>query len=258
MSGKFSISGAVGNAYTFIGREWRYLLRFSLFPLGLNLLTNVFVFSQQETMSLPLSIIWNLPASAAAAWFVFIEVRLLLLGERLTNLPDDPAYLNDRRRSMTLCVIMFLLIYMLGMGIMKFHAWSQIQGPEAMTSLSLLALFLLGVGLWAMRFAPAPILAAVGQPVAPYIRKVNGAGISFRLLGLLVLSILPLSICTAVLAQLLLPNLTVEQLQRGVPLELVLLDAPFAVACWAVTGAACSYALKEILGEKNGRKDVKP
>lgn len=258
MSGKFSITGAVKKGYGFIGKEWRYLLRFSLFPIGLNLLTNLFVFLQQENMSLPFSIIWNLPASAAAAWFVFIEVRLLLLGERVTNLPEDPAYLDDRRRSMTICIIMFLLIYMIGMGIMKFHAWSQVTGSEVMNPVSLAALFLLGIGLWALRFTPAPILAAVGQPIAPYVRKVNGAGISFRLLGLFMLAILPFSLLTAVLAQVLLPNLTVEQLQKGVPLELVLLDAPFAVGCWCIMGAACSFALKEIMGEKGGKKDVRP
>lgn len=254
MSGKFSISGAVRNAYAFVGKEWRYLLRFSLFPIGLNLLTNVFVFSQQESISLPFSIIWNLPACAATAWFVFIEVRLLLLGEKITALPEDPAYLESRKRSMTLCITMFLLLYMTTMAIMGFQMWSRAQSSDIMDVVSMGALFLLGVGLWAVRFAPAPILAAVDQPIKPYLEKVHGAGISFRLLGMYMLAILPIILFFMVLRSIVMPDVELTKLT----LEVVLLDAPLAVSIWCVLGAACSYALKEILGTTGGRKDVRP
>lgn len=257
MSGKFSITGAVRNAYAFIGKEWRYLLRYSLLPVGANMLTNLFIYSQQGSISLPFGIIWNLPACAVTAWFVFIEVRLLLLGERVTALPEDPVYLENRKRCLNLCIPMFLLVYMTAMAVMGFQEWSRLRSQEMLDAVSLLALFILGVGLWAMRFAPAPILAAVDEPIAPYIKKVNGAAISLRLLGLYILSVLPLSALFALLVVILLQDIRLESLNK-LPFELALLDAPLAVAIWCVLGAACCFALKEILGTAGNRKDARP
>lgn len=249
MSGsQFSITGAVRNAYAFVGREWRYLLKLGLLPMGVGLVTKGVLFALQSDLTATAVSLWNLPAAAMTGWFIFYEARLLLLGERGDGLPQNPAFLAQRKRCMSLCVITFLLFYMAAKGIMDFHVWSvgqTVSGEN--TFLFAAGALLFGVGIWGLRFMLAPILAAVDYPVRRYMKIVNGAGISFRVLGLMALGSLPVLAVFFTLAALFLPPIVPSQ-QLDVPLPLVLLDVPMVLLIWAVLAAAGCYALKEILG----------
>src|SRR3990172_10766273 len=109
---KFNILQAIREAYTFVGREWLYLLKSASLPMAVQICTSLFIQFQREGASLIESYLWGMPATVLVAWFVFLEMRLLLLGEQLDKLPHNPEYLAARQHAMKLSVITSLLFNM--------------------------------------------------------------------------------------------------------------------------------------------------
>lgn len=247
----FSITRAVRNAYIFVGLEWRYLARIAVLPMGLNLLTElaILILIQQpsnfEEPSLLSAALLNIPAIAFSAWFMFAEARLILLGERTDNLPADPAYREERQRDLSISVLIFILFYL---GLMAFlNYWFLIHDLDPLgqnLTYTTIGLLLFCAGVWAVRFGVAHILSAVGYPVRRYIYRVNGLGISFRLLGMALLCMLPILLAMMFVMMIVMPDM--KSLQPSV--TTVILDAPMSFAIWSVMTAAACFALKEILG----------
>ncbi|HYD18302.1 MAG TPA: hypothetical protein VEF76_07480 [Patescibacteria group bacterium] len=247
---QFSIISAVRNAYVFVGREWRYLVKISLLPMGFNLLTEFVIFFMIKEPTMFEAVVWNIPATALTGWFMFAEARLILLGERTDDLPQDPALRAERQRDLSASILMFLLFYMGFMIFLAYQVFTQQMNPTGQNlTYTTIGMLLFGAGIWAARFGVAHILAAVGYPVRRYIYRVNGLGISFRLIGMALLAMLPILAATLFVVTLAMPDLTFKPTPAS-----IILDAPMSFAIWAVLTAASCFALKEILGrapEKN-------
>lgn len=255
MSGsKFNMAAALRSGYLFVGREWRYLVRFSLLPIGVSLIVDLALyFQKREPQSFFEDFLWNLPAVALAGWFMFLEARLLLLGERAGHLPSDGAYLAERRQSMSACVMVWILFNMATTTLWGYLVWGMNQKNPVV---NFFWLFLVGGGIWGIRFAVAHLLAAVGYPIRRYIFQVNGVAISLRLAALYLLASLPVGLVEFGFLSMILPEDTggapdftsLMNLPQNLAVTAIVMQKIADLISAALTTAAFCYALKEMLG----------
>ncbi|MEZ0226943.1 MAG: hypothetical protein ACAH83_20495 [Alphaproteobacteria bacterium] len=260
-STSFNIPASIRNGYLFVVQEWQYLARFSLLPFGITLITSVLMYHQRREFSIFEDFLWNAPAYALLGWFLFLEARLLLLGERASMLPDDPAYTAERRNAMWACIAVFMLFIMGYRTLFAYLVWGF---DKKNAIINFFWLFLIGAGIWAIRFAVAYILAAVNYPIRRYIFQVNGIFISLRLAGLYFLTVLPLAIAEYGLTTMILPE---EARKKFVEQQHILMNLPESTAVSLMTVSAVSdilggilataafaYALKDMLGRPRQEK----
>lgn len=246
-NGRFGIIRAVKNAWIFTVAQRGYLARIGLLPLCLQAGTAVLLQQFAPSASMPEAFLWTLPANLTLAWFMFAEVRLLLLGERLDRLPQDEAFLQERRRAMKLSVIILLLLDM-ATGVL-FFAWLAVSAfPPVARALSQAAMTALL--LWTLRYSVAHVAAAVGYPLKDFLRRVQGPMFALRLAGMGLLCAMPLYYLLAVVLVSALPadgEPTAAQIMLG-----ICISAPVSLLALALMNAAAVFALKEILGRGEG------
>jgi hypothetical protein len=252
---RFSIIEAVKNAHLFVGREWAYLLKAALLPVLLQAGTSLFVYFQRPAASEIESYLWGFPATVLFAWFVFIEMRLLLLGERLDRLPKENAYLVDRRRAMQASVLTGLLFYMgMAAGTSAFLNMAHDDSFGVDWMLTSAGMMVLSLIFWGLRFGVVPVLASVLHPVRPFLRQVEGFMFSLRLLSMGLLCLIPPAILMQGAVVMLvgrvedpsaLPELT--DLQKGM---IIVISAPLSMLVTALLNASVAEALKQIIGRR--------
>lgn len=263
MSGSnFNMPMAIRSGYLFVGREWRYLARFSLLPIGLTLITDLLMYYQKREISMFEDYLWNIPALAFFGWFMFLEARLLLMGERVDNLPQDQAYLLDRRRGMSACVLVWLLFIMGRTTLIAYLSWGIGKNNPL---INFFWLFLIGAGIWGIRFAVAHILAAVGYPIRRYIFQVNGIIISLRLAGLYLMACIPVALVEFGLTSLMLPEAAkgtiidakmLENLPESTAISLLVMEDLCDIVSMTLATAVFCYALKDMLSRPREEKTV--
>jgi hypothetical protein len=251
---RFSILTAVREAYVFVGREWVYLFKAGLLPMGLQLVTAFFVHFQLPDASPIEAYLWGLPATVLFSWFIFAETRLLLLGERLHALPADPAHLARRRRAMQASVASSLLF---NMGIvaalsllLTMEGSAQWKQSPALTAFSFALLALL---FWALRFGVVPLLAAVEYPLRPVLQQVRGAMFSLRLMGMAIICVLPVTFAFRLFVSSVVAGAAVDaetplKLTEAQQAALIGASAPVSLLIAALLTAAAVSALRQILG----------
>lgn len=255
---KFSIRAACRTAFGFFAREWEYLLKAGLPPILAQFATGVFLQFQRQDAGLIETSLWNLPATLLFSWFVFLTARRALLGEKLDNLPADPAYLRDRQQAMSAAVLMgalFSLCFSLGWMVMLVLLYNNQNNPHPTNGIG--AMLVMGAMFWGLRFIVAPVLAAVHHPVRPVIRLTWGLLFSLRILGLILLAGLPPFTVFSMLVTACLrfnhPDVTVpSQITLQTP-EILFFVALNALLWWAITAlvtGALVAALRQILGTR--------
>jgi len=254
---KFSILEAVGNAYLFAGREWLYLLKAGSLPVLVQIGTSLFVQFQREDASAIEAYLWGLPATVLFAWFMFLETRLLLLGERLDCLPPGRDYFRKRQHNMKLAVIISLLFNMsmsAAITLLLLAAESGRWGTD--WPLTLGGVFIIGAMLWGVRFGVLPILAAVGYPFRSFLRQTQGMMFSLRLIGMGIACLFPV----AFLFQIFIVSFIGKGADMTSQIKLTAMEqttviaasAPFSLIIAALMNAAAVYALKQLLGGRRG------
>lgn len=264
-SSTFNIPMAIRSGYQFVIQEWQYLARFSLLPFGVSLITAVVMYhmslEQKKEFSIFEDFLWNVPAFALFGWLMFLEARLLLLGERAGTLPEDPDYAAERRNAMWACIAVLMLFVMGYRTLFAYLLWGF---DKKNAIINFFWLFLIGAGIWAIRFSVAYILAAVNYPIRRYIFQVNGIFISLRLAGLYFLSVLPVAIAEYGLTTLILPE---EARKKFVEQQHILMTLPESTAVALITvltlsdiiagilvTATFGYAMKDMLGRPRQEK----
>ncbi|MDE1151946.1 MAG: hypothetical protein PW788_05345 [Micavibrio sp.] len=267
MSSRFSITQAVVDGFGFAKREWRALARMSVLPLGAGIITQIAIgLETSNDLSPYAEFIYTLPALILSARFMFQVTRLRLLGEREENLPADPAYLAARQQALRASILLWLVVNAAATVIVGYFEWlSVVAGASVMQGAAsgappvineshffynIIGLLLMVCAIWGVRFAAGHLILAVEYPLAPYLRRVRGFGISLRLLGLSFLIAFPASFAFLGVIQLLAPD---GKMPSPVPFAFfVVLNNIISFVCLSVLTAAACAALKEIMGRKDG------
>jgi len=254
-SGKFNIFEAVKDAYIFAGREWLYLLKAGLLPVIVQAGVSLFIQFQRPDASHIETYLWGLPATALFAWFTFVEMRLLLLGERLNRLSTDSAAVAERRHALQLTMILSLLFNM-GLSALSALLLLTMGAGAAANSwaLSLAGMFILGGIFWSLRFGIVPILASVHYPIRPVIQRTWGMMFSLRLIGMGMICLFPVAIVFQILTSLFVrvpADAGVEaKMSLSQQVLFLMMGAPLSLVVSALLNAAAAYALKQILGSR--------
>jgi hypothetical protein len=256
-NGRFSILEAVRSAYIFLGREWLYLLKAGMLPMSMQIISIIFVQFQRPNATLIEAYLWGLPATVLFSWFMFLEVRLLLLGERVDRLPQDRAYLEARLQAMKISVMMSVIFNMAltaALALLNMMAVSGDWGKELLITFAALAL--IGGIFWGVRFIIAPILAAVHYPIRPVLQQTWGMMFSLQLLGMAILSFFPVVVFFEIITTGFLSK-TLEEagevhLTTHEQIVVITVIAVRALLLATVLNAAAAYALKQILGSQRG------
>jgi hypothetical protein len=248
---RFSIFEAIQKAYVFVGRERSSLLMYGAAAMALQTVTDLFVQFQRPESSLVEGYLWELPATFLLARFMFLETRLLLLGERPEQLPQDQAYLSSRQRGLAASVISAVLFNMAMMAARVLLLALQESGQWGTNRLVTMAGFLvIGVLIWGVRFGIAPVLLAVNYPFRPVLRKTAGPMFSLRLIALGILCVLPVSFLFQTALALAVSGSgakTLGDLAPAVQAGIIAGNAVFSLVSAALLTAAVAYALKQIL-----------
>ncbi len=259
----FNIFASVKSAYLFVARERDYLLRIGLLPVGAQIACMLFVQFQRPHASQIEMYLWSLPAEALFGWYLFLQSRLLLLGEKNARPPAGTPASLLRRKNMEASVIAFVLFNMAF--IVAVDIWLKIQehlqktGTADSTAI-VEQLLIIGALFWGVRFSIVPVLAAVGHPIRSVLKTTMGAMFSLRLIGLLFLSVLPITLLSNIILIAILPGAISPD--GGVHLSmqqqtfLNVIDAPISLVSWTLMNASIAYALKQILGKDRRGKIV--
>lgn len=258
---RFNIFAAVKNAYLFVGRERAYLFKTGLVPAAAQIACALFVQCQRPDASPVEAYLWSLPATLLLGWFLFLETRLLLLGERQESLPAEGAGGAARRKGLEASVAAFALFNM-GVvaaftALLYIEAFVQKAGAGG-TAAGFVELLLIGALFWGVRLGIVPILAAVRYPVRAALRQTWGLMFSLRLIGMSILGVLPVMflfqiLLAAVFAGAPAPSGAGFSLTVGQQTLLNVIGAPMSLLASALLNAAGAYALKEILGRGQGK-----
>ena len=247
----FNIFESVKNSYIFAGSEWRYLLKVGLIPMTVQVFTSLILqFGLGEISSIE-NYLWSFPATSLFAWYVFLEMRLLLLGERLDRLPSDSALRADRRQAMKASMSVYLLFSMsmaaadayLAMA-MKSDQWGNNW------SITLFGILVLGGIFWGIRFSVAPILASVSQPIRPVLRQVEGMTFSFRLIGMGIFCLFPVIFLFLFPMAILVVKMMLPMTSMKQGILVALGGAPISLITVTLLNASIAYMLKQILGNR--------
>jgi hypothetical protein len=251
-AGRFIITPAVLAAYAFVGHNWRYFLKLGLLPFAFQAgaVLGVRSFLPEDATAFA-AFIWTLPAQIASAWYMFVCARFALLGERAYELPRDADFLRARRRLMTAAVIVILLFKMFLVATSEWISWAMDSGRYGNDSLtSLAALFIIGAVVWALRFAVAHILVAVGFPLRRYLARVRGMLFSFQLIGLGLMASLPPIMLLAMFVSALAPAVEegAQAMSEGMMSVFLLLVSVFSTFIPVLMNTAAAFALRGMLG----------
>lgn len=245
---KFGIIKASVEGWRFMGREARYLLKIAVMPLLAHLACNLFVLYVRPEAGTIEVFLWVLPGTAFMAWYSFLIVRRIVLGEKLETAGKDSATRQSHDHAMRASVLLALLF---NMGITASAAALEMIAKSGMLEsgnvvMMGLAVFTLITTLWGFRFGALPMLAAVDYPLAPFLKQVEGFEFSLRLLGLGLLSILPLIFVSEFIAAPLIDN-PLEPTDNEM-LFMVVLGSPMSLMVTTILTSTITHALKDILG----------
>lgn len=245
---RFNIIESVRLAYVFIWQNIGYLLRYGILPFVVNLLTALAIQSYASDATPLQAFLYTFPASVFFAWYAFVLVRCLLLGERVDRLPDDTAYRAKRERLMARAIIILLLFNMAVAGCASFMMWGVNSGAFGRNSLvSVVIIFMIGGLIWSLRFGVVHILAAVDYPIRPFLSRVHGMGFSFYLIGLGALALFPVFFAFEIISRIFLPD--IAEPSGASATAFLFATAPLGLLIPLLLNSAAAFALKDMLGK---------
>ena len=254
----FDIIQAVVDAVRFVIAERRYMFACAVFPFAVTLVANMLSFFvlKSESQSTLAMIVLMLGAAAVDAWFMFLQTRLIVFGERLEAPPQDMGSRIQRHNDLRASVLIWVLFKLWLAVVVAYLAWSMRQEPtESLGIYTIIALLLVGAWIWSVRLAVAHILTAVGYSIKKYIFRVNGLMGSLRLIGLAIVVSLPFTVLGLPMEEkILLGHKELDTTQAAFLLTgMTALDTLMMV----FLNAAAVFALKDMLSREDKRRGIK-
>lgn len=250
---RFDIIGAAAFGFQSVFTERRYLSGIALVPICIVTaieLGKIFALDKQSLITELVSLI---PVSMAGAWFMFLQTRLLVFGERTPQTYTNPP--EERRRAFEASALLWTLTQVGALGLVGYMLfWQQHVSTETATApMNIIGYLLIGASFWALRFSIAHILVATGYSIRDYIFRVNGAMISLRLLALMMIVMFPVALIASPIEGAL---IAAAKSETPAPLSIAglsLLRVILNFILLAVFNAAAVFALRQMLGKGKGQ-----
>ncbi len=217
---RFSIITSTGGGYHFLKEKIRYIM-----PLVIPLVIMHVVFYalieyvMSENANMFQIFLLRLPVTIYEAWLVCILSRYMIMGEDFSKLPSDPAYIHQRRLNISAGVYIFILYTMLVFAFQHFvldavesrleeisaiveqarlegkkpHEITMPQndgGRNIVWMITVISVW--SFMFWSLRLMLLPMFVALGGGVKQYIRTMEGAMTSLRVLFTWILSAMPI------------------------------------------------------------------
>lgn len=250
----FKIFEAIRNSNLFLKGNWRYLLKMSLLPLLVHLISGTFVQLTKSDASIFEIYLWNLPSVAAFGWFTFIQTRLIFLGETLHNIPADSWYRQNRKHSMQASVIIFILFNMFftfaTSGMMLLAIADQADRVKH-SAAGMLTLLIVAALFFGIRYAFLYILAAINFPLKVFIKHLFHPLISVQIIAATTMVLLPVIIVFQILLFMVVPNQ--EALISGTGLDvserimIAAIASLVSLASTSLVNVVLAYAVKQMI-----------
>lgn len=255
-STRFDILDAATFGFRSAFAERRYLSLVALVPICITSAVELLKVFGLDNNGFMTELVCLIPISLAAAWFMFVQTRLLVFGER------PPEHLigtaAERRRQFEASALLWLLMQMFALGFLAFmlHWNQQIKADTLSAPVNIIGYLLIGATFWAARFFVAHILAATGYPLRDYIFRVNGVMVSLRLIALLFIVMLPVALVASPIEQSLAQALRAQDAHPLNIAGLIIVRTILNFVLLAVFNAACVQALRQMLGPQKPRKGL--
>ena len=248
-SQRFDIIGAAAFGFQSVFAERRYLSAIAVVPVCIVSAIEMAKIFGLDKQSLLTELVSLIPISMAGAWFMFLQTRLLVFGERA--LDKQAATTNDRRRAFEACALLWTLTQVAALGLVGYMLFwqQQITAETATAPVNIIGYLLIGASFWAIRFSIAHILGATGYSIRDYIFRVNGAMVSLRLIGLMLIVMFPVALLAMPVEEALIAAVKAENPPALSIAGLSFLRVIFNFILLAVFNAAGVYALRQMLGK---------
>lgn len=198
------ILDAVRGGYVFVRDNFDFLLKAAIIPILVSCINYITIAILDEDTSVFQSFLMTLPSSFVFAWYAFIQIRLHVYGETFGK-----RYGKNRQSLMVSSMSLYLLFQMFLVCVSFALVTVVSPSPETQdlsTGQVIMILSTLIFMLWAMKFSILHIIAAVGANLKDYVKRVQGLWFSYTLLGVGILSVLPIGMIFMFILSILMPN----------------------------------------------------
>ena len=248
-SQRFDIIGAAAFGFQSVFAERRYLSAIAVVPVCIVTAIELAKIFGLDKQSLITELVSMIPISMAGAWFMFLQTRLLVFGERTPETYTAPPH--ERRRAYEASALLWTLMQISALALVGYLLFwqQQISAETASAPINVIGYLLIGASFWALRFSVAHILGAIGYSIRDYIFRVNGAMVSLRLLGLMLIVMFPIALFAMPVEEALIAAVKTKSPSPVSIAGLSLLRVIFNFILLAVFNAAGVYALRQMLGK---------
>ena len=254
-----------------VWEERQYLLKLAIIPLLMKIICSVAIYTMDMDSVTLRHVLVMLPAYFFEGWMIAQFLRTLLTGERwpmrVANEPtkQQMEFILWRARGILAGILCFVLIVMIQGGLavlmdsirqMVAVDPAQSQGGGSIMFL-LLGVVMMVATIWMFRLVWLYIPLVILTPIKPFLNDIKGMMTSVYMIGLWILSVVPLMFVTMLLSGLLLggsPETAIENATIQGFLTIILhVIGQFIVQIISIT--AMAHALKDVL-VKYGAKPI--
>jgi hypothetical protein len=253
---RFDILGCALAGYRSVFAERRYLMSAAMVPVGLTAFVEILKIYGIQKPGILSEMLTMLPVGIAAAWFMFLQTRLMVFGERTGGIA--PESIMPRRRAFEVSALLWLLLQMAGLGLLAFLMyWSrEMQSGSPATFVNVSGYLLIGASFWGLRLLVVHILGAIGYSIRDYVFKVNGVMVSVRMFALLMVVLLPVALFAGPVEEALIGALKAESTPPLQIAGLTVLRVVLNYMLLAFFNAAAVFALRQMLGQGKPQRGI--
>jgi len=252
---KFNIVSSVGMAFFYLQKNYLLAIKMGLVLVIASIVTEIFMFYGLEDVEGLFGSLLRLPEMAIEAWVAFIVARHVIFEENIYCLPKDSGFVKKRSQLLQIAVVLSVLIELVSVGIfLMLIEWNKSEIPVLQSTFDPVSIIALVFFFWALRLKVLPVVVASGMSIRQFLTDVKGMMFSFRLLGLLLLCLLPIWFLSQILLLPIIENtdpvtspLTLSTSQR---LYYFLVSGILSLVKTIVVTVALVSALKEMYGSK--------
>jgi len=269
---KFDLIDSAGYGYVRVWMEREYLLRLAFFPILIKFVCAIAAFALGAEGDMLRTGLIMLPGVLAQGWVLAQFLRTLLMNERwpqqMPKERDDVAIaaLILRARGIVSATLVFVLIHVISTVIVwgmlqltpadSANAERSVEIPDTARALMIIPLIGLMLGsIWAFRLVYLYLPYSVLMPARVYLARLGGFMTSVWMLGLFMVTMVPITVTAAMIASALLSVGGGAEGADPSPIAqfiVMLLSAIVEMVTALIGTTAMVYALRKIIPHAQG------